>query len=83
MLRTLTPFARATKPGTKTAGQGRPLGLLAAWLAGQWDADSHEEHIGYKPDLRSRETARTDLAAIEGSANFFGFGTTSQGWRTR
>ena len=53
------PRAQSSRPGTVTAGQGRPLGLLMNWLRCQHDFDSQQTHIHeYKHDLPGRQEAR-------------------------
>ena len=65
------PPARVGRPGSKGYGQGRPLGLLMSWLKKQFDCSTHREHMACKPDLESREQARTELRGLAGAAQFF------------
>jgi hypothetical protein len=48
-------------------GQGRPLGLLAAWLASGAEMSSKEEHWALPawPTLAARKTARAALKALD------------------
>ena len=50
------------------AGQGRPLGLMLAWLGGVGHAedDSMEAHKKYMPAFDERAAARTDFEMVDG-----------------
>ena len=56
-------------------GQGRPLGLLAAWLrsACRTDCESRAEHMAYKPSLQERKDARIAVKELEGAERFLEF----------
>lgn len=54
------------------AGQGRPLGLLMAWLAQAGNYPDCHAHVRMpKPDLAARSAAREMLKAFEGSELLF------------
>ena len=61
------------RAGSKLAGQGRPLGLLSAWLASAYDFGTQREHKQLSKTLRleTREQGRQDLADVQGSDTLF------------
>ena len=61
-------------PG-RSRGQGRPLGLLAAWLqaAMRPELGTKAAHMAYKPTLQERREARQSLSAAEGVERFLAF----------
>jgi len=63
-------LTRTSNPGRRK-GQGRPLGLLSAWLQ---DPDSHAgtSIVGWaRPSFDERVTARAELEAVPGSEALF------------
>ena len=74
MTRTLDEAPRLGKPGSKSAGQGRPLGLMVAWLRKQFDYSSQQGHLKTcKPDLESRQEARRELRDMPRGEQFLGY----------
>ena len=74
MTRTLEEAPRIGKPGSKSAGQGRPLGLMVAWLRKQFDYSTQQAHLkSCKPDLESRQEARRELREMPHGEQFLGY----------
>lgn len=68
----------ATRPERLTLrnlGQGRPLGLLAAWLLEQDKHEDQSSHVSSSIglDLQARQNGRDYLKKVQGSEGFFGF----------
>ena len=58
------------------AGQGRPLGLIAAWLMAASDYSSKDEHkdvfvMALISDLENRKHGRSELAKVDGAQALF------------
>ena len=69
--RTRTVKPPASSRGRAQAAQGRPLGLLKAWLDLASDYASAAEHSALcRPSLQQRQAARASLLASEGGAEF-------------
>ena len=74
MTRTLEEPPRVGKPGSKSAGQGRPLGLMLAWLQKQFDYSTQQAHLkSCKPDLESRQEARRELRGMPRGEAFLAY----------
>lgn len=57
-------------------GQGRPLGLLTAWLQDGHNFETKDQHVAEAElgmDHARRVRARAELAAIDGAAAFFAY----------
>lgn len=70
LARTCKPAGLRVKPGSRSYGQGRPLGKCFAW-AKQADmlgpAHTAELHRAYIPDFEARRAARLEAMAMEGA----------------
>ena len=61
-------FSRTCKP--RPNGQGRPLGLIGAWLMLiQADHDA-TAHMAFKPDFAQRVQGRSLMSALPGNAHW-------------
>ena len=59
MMRSLTRNPNARLPNTALFGQGRPLGLVIAWLKCQHEHETQQDHIHkFHVDLQARQDAR-------------------------
>ena len=59
MMRSLTRNPNARNQDTALFGQGRPLGLVVAWLKCQHEHDSQQDHIHrFHTDFHARQDAR-------------------------
>lgn len=66
----------STAPTTQRAeqlrpAQGRPLGLVCAWLVAQGEFGTKEEHGAFAPTLEQRRDARALLRNIAGAEELF------------
>ena len=60
----------ARESETGRAGQGRPIGLLVAWLQSAHAADSKEQHVRMKvAGLSARQEARRFFLGLPGSTD--------------
>lgn len=65
---------KATRTTFKSLGQGRPLGLLCAWLQDQENHLDQASHVGKMFfTFESRKGARDYLKTIDGADRFFNF----------
>lgn len=59
------------KKGSKTFGQGRPIGMLTAWLEDCLSFDTQKSHChDCKPSLKDRQKARTLVMGLPGGPEF-------------
>ncbi|CAE7038707.1 unnamed protein product [Symbiodinium sp. CCMP2592] len=74
VMRSLTRNPNAKQPDTALFGQGRPLGLVIAWLKCQHEHTSQQEHIhSFHVDFQARQDARVwFLENVEDAADWAG-----------
>ena len=58
--------------GVGIQGQGRPLGLLAAWLPGANQHGTKADHMKFRPSYQERVDARAELSRQDRARHFFG-----------
>ena len=63
-------LTRTSMPGRRPA-QGRPLGLLAAWLSLRPESKAEHFNRANWPDAARRQAARVELSHVFGSAELF------------
>ena len=71
LARTTTKHPRARSLSTTIGGQGRPIGLQAAWLKAQAEYDCQQTHVHLcRPNRQARIEARAEFLELEGAVEF-------------
>ena len=75
---------RTANPPRNRSGQGRPLGLLAAWLEAGPQLDSQAAHVHMQEDIsfEQRKAARARLLALPNAQRLLEFEREQATWET-